>query len=334
MEIDLSVIWAIVILFGVMLYVIADGFDLGVGILFPLIPSKQHRDCMMTSVAPIWDGNETWLVLGGAGLLAAFPLAYAVILSALYLPILLMLIGLILRGVAFEARTKASEKVRHWWDKAFFFGSIIATFFQGTILGAFMSGIPVEHNRFSGHSLDWITPFALFCGLALIATYTLLGSTWLIMKTEGALQARIRELTRPLVWLLIAAMAVISLWTPLIQDVIAKRWFTWPNFFWLLPLPVLAVFLCYRLYDSIDDGETRPFILTLCIMALGFFGLSISLWPNIIPPTITIWDASAPSISQKFSLIGALAIIPVILIYTAWSYYVFRGKVSSESGYH
>lgn len=334
MGIDTALIWAVIILFGVLLYVIADGFDLGVGLLFPLVPDKEERDQMMASIAPIWDGNETWLILGGAGLMAAFPLAYAVILSALYIPVLMMLIGLILRGVAFEARAKASTRSRHLWDKAFFAGSLLATFFQGVILGAYISGLPLENNAFSGHALSWLSPFALFCGLSLVAAYALLGGTWLIMKTEGGLQQQMRRLSKPLVWLLMGVIVLISIWTPLAHDEIAERWFSLPNLLWLAPLPVLTALACLWLLKTVDHGEAGPFVMSLIVMALGFLGLGISLWPNVIPPSISIWEASSPVASQGFALVGALLIIPIILTYSAWSYYVFRGKVDVEDGYH
>ncbi len=334
MGIDTALIWAVIILFGVLLYVIADGFDLGVGLLFPMVPDKEDRDHMMASIAPIWDGNETWLILGGAGLMAAFPLAYAVILSALYIPVLMMLIGLILRGVAFEARAKASPHSRHLWDKAFFVGSLLATFFQGVILGAYISGLPVENNAFSGHVLSWVSPFALFCGLSLVAAYALLGGTWLIMKTEGGLQQQMRRLSKPLVWLLMGCIVMISIWTPLAHDEIAERWFSLPNLYWLAPLPILTALVCLWLLKTVDRGEVGPFVMSLVVMALGFLGLGISLWPNVIPPSISIWEASAPVASQGFALVGALLIIPIILTYSAWSYYVFRGKVDVEDGYH
>lgn len=334
MGIDTALIWAVIILFGVLLYVMADGFDLGVGLLFPLAPAKEDRDRMMASIAPVWDGNETWLILGGAGLMAAFPLAYAVILNALYIPVLMMLIGLILRGVAFEARAKASSNSRHWWDKAFFTGSLLATFFQGVILGTYISGLPVENGTFSGHALSWVSPFALFCGLSLIPAYALLGSTWLIMKSENSLQQEMRRLSKPLIWLLMGFILLVSLWTPLAHESIAERWFSLPNLFWLAPLPIFTALACLGLLKMVDRGEAGPFVMTLIIMSLGFLGLGISLWPNVIPPAISIWQASAPVASQGFALVGALLIIPVILTYSAWSYYVFRGKVDMEDGYH
>ncbi len=335
MGIDLSLLWAVIILFGVMMYVIMDGFDLGIGILFPFARDKDDRDVMMNTVAPVWDGNETWLVLGGAGLLAAFPMAYSVILSAFYLPLIFMLLGLVFRGVAFEFRFKATPERRHIWDKAFIGGSLTATFFQGVTLGGFIQGIEVTERSFSGSTLGWITPFALFTGLALIVGYALLGATWLVYKTEGSLQRRMVQLARPLTFVLLAVIVVISLWTPLAQPEIAQRWFTLPNLFWFAPVPVLVALVAWALVRSLHhQAQAMPFLLTLCLVFLAYSGLGISLFPHIIPPSITIWDAAAPPQSQGFALVGALFILPIILMYTAWSYYVFRGKVVRGDGYH
>jgi cytochrome d ubiquinol oxidase subunit II len=333
--IDLSLAWAVIILFGIMMYVIMDGFDLGIGILYPFFPARVDRDVMMNSVAPVWDGNETWLVLGGAGLLAAFPLAYAVILSALYLPLILMLVALVFRGVAFEFRFKAREHERHLWDKAFAGGSIAATFFQGVTLGAYIRGIPVAGRAFAGGPLDWITPFALFTGAALVVAFALLGSTWLVMKTEGELQRRAGRIARALAWALLVAIAVISAWTPLADERIARRWFSFPNLLWFAPVPLLVGLVTFVLLRALRrDWAVTPFVCTLALVFLGYSGLGISLWPNIIPPAVSVWDAAAPPQSQGFALVGALLIIPVILMYTIWAYYVFRGKVRPGEGYH
>ncbi|QDF97827.1 cytochrome d ubiquinol oxidase subunit II [Azoarcus sp. DD4] len=335
MGIDLPLIWAVIILFGVMMYVVMDGFDLGIGLLYPFVPAKGDRDVMMNTVAPVWDGNETWLVLGGAGLLAAFPLAYSVVLTAFYLPLILMLLGLIFRGVAFEFRFKADDAHRPWWDKAFIGGSLVATFFQGVTLGGFIQGIPVTNGAYAGSAFAWLTPFALFTGLGLVATYALLGCTWLIMKTAGALQARMIALARPLVWALLAVIGVISLWTPLAHESIAARWFTWPGMLWFAPVPVLVLLAVRQLLKQLrGTPQGGPFLLTLGLVFLGYSGLGISIWPNVIPPGITIWQAAAPPQSMGFALVGALLIIPLILMYTAWSYYVFRGKVDASAGYH
>lgn len=335
MGIDLPLIWAVVIIFGIMMYVIMDGFDLGIGILFPFIKAERDRDVMMNTVAPVWDGNETWLVLGGAGLFGAFPLAYSVVLSALYLPLILMLIGLIFRGVAFEFRFKAKAHKRHLWDKAFIGGSLTATFFQGVALGAFIDGFEVVDRQFAGGSLDWFTPFTVFCGLALIVAYALLGCTWLIMKTEGKLQEQMHNLARPLAFGVLAVIGIVSIWTPLAHADIAARWFTLPNLFWFLPVPILVLVTMYGLFRAVaHNANYTPFILTLALIFLGYSGLGISLWPNIVPPSISIWDAASPPQSQGFMLVGTLFIIPLILVYTFWSYYVFRGKVTHDDGYH
>ncbi|NML27634.1 cytochrome d ubiquinol oxidase subunit II [Zoogloea dura] len=335
MGIDLPLIWAVIILFGVMMYVVMDGFDLGIGLLYPFLPDKTDRDVMMNSVAPVWDGNETWLVLGGAGLLAAFPLAYSVILTAFYLPLMLMLLGLIFRGVAFEFRFKADEAHRPWWDKAFIGGSLVATFCQGVTLGGFIQGIRVVDHAYAGGVFDWLTPFSLFTGLGLVMTYALLGCTWLIMKTAGDLQARMIALARPLIWALAAVIGVISLWTPLAHEAIAARWFNGSNLPWFMPVPLLVVATVWQLLRQLDkQPNAAPFVLTLFLVFLGYSGLGISIWPNIIPPAISIRDAAAPLQSMGFALVGALLIIPLILMYTAWSYYVFRGKVDPGEGYH
>ncbi|MFR0672817.1 cytochrome d ubiquinol oxidase subunit II [Enterobacterales bacterium AW_CKDN230030176-1A_HGKHYDSX7] len=335
MDIDLPLIWAMIIIFGIMMYVVMDGFDLGIGMLFPFVKAEHDRDVMMNTVAPVWDGNETWLVLGGAGLFGAFPMAYSVVLSALYLPLMLMLIGLIFRGVAFEFRFKAKADRRHVWDKAFIGGSLVATFFQGVALGAFIEGFKVVDRSYAGGALDWLTPFSLFCGAGLIVAYALLGCTWLIMKTEGPLQRQMHVLARPLAIALLAVIALVSLWTPLAYPQIAGRWFAMPNLLWFLPVPLLVLATLYGLIRAVaQEAHYAPFLLTLALIFLGYSGLGISLWPNIIPPSVSIWEAAAPPQSQSFMLVGTLFIIPLILGYTFWSYYVFRGKVTHEDGYH
>ncbi|AZL70705.1 MULTISPECIES: cytochrome d ubiquinol oxidase subunit II [Pseudomonas] len=335
MGIDLPLIWAVIIIFGVMMYVVMDGFDLGIGMLFPFVQDERDRDVMMNTVAPVWDGNETWLVLGGAALFGAFPLAYSVVLEALYLPLILMLVGLIFRGVAFEFRFKARANKRHIWDKAFIWGSLVATFFQGVALGAFIEGFKVVDRKFVGGYLDWLTPFTLFSGLGLIVAYTLLGCTWLIMKTEGPLQQKMHDMARPLALVLLAVIGIVSLWTPIAYPQIADRWFSMPNLVWFMPVPLLVMVTFYGLLRAVArNAHYTPFLLTLVLIFLGYSGLGISLWPNIIPPSISIWDAAAPPQSQGFMLVGTLFILPFILGYTYWSYYVFRGKVTHEDGYH
>jgi cytochrome d ubiquinol oxidase subunit II len=334
LALDLTVAWAGIIVLAVVMYVLLDGFDLGVGILFPFAPSDEDRDLMMTSVAPIWDGNETWLVLGGAALFGAFPLAYAVILSGTYIPLLIMLIALILRGVAFEFRFKAGRS-RHWWDKAFHYGSLLATVAQGLVLGTFIRGFELDGRDFGGGMLDWLHPFALLTAAALVAGYALLGSTWLIWRTEGRLQAWARSWTRPLLLAVLGFIGAVSLWTPLLAPAIAERWFSWPNLAWLSPVPLVTAATAFALDRAVAQGRERlPFVLTMALFLLSFLGLGISLWPHAVPPSITIWQAAAPPESQLFLLIGVAVMLPVVLAYTAFSYYVFRGKVRPGEGYH
>jgi cytochrome bd ubiquinol oxidase subunit II len=335
MGIDLPVIWILIIAFGVMMYVVMDGFDLGIGILFPFVRDRGDRDTMINTVAPVWDGNETWLVLGGAALLAAFPLAYSVLLSALYLPLVLMLAGLIWRGVAFEFRFKSHDPHKSFWDKAFSWGSYIATFSQGVCLGAFINGFKVSGPSYMGGALDWLTPFSLFTGVGLVVAYALLGSTWLIMKTEGTLQRRMIVLARPATFALLAVVGIVSLWTPLTHPEVAARWFTLPNLFFFSPVPLLVLATAWAILRALKRvTHAAPFLLTLFLMLLGYSGFAISLWPNIIPPDVSIRAAAGPPESMGFTLVGALLIIPVILAYTAWSYFVFRGKVKAGEGYH
>lgn len=334
MSIDLPLVWAGVIAFGVFMYVLMDGFDLGVGIIFPFARSEGHRDVMMNSVAPIWDGNETWLVLGGGGLLAAFPVAYATILPALYLPVLLMLIALVFRGVAFEFRFE-TERHRPAWSWSFHLGSLLAAFSQGLILGAFITGFEVEGRDFVGGTFDWLTPFNIAVGFGMIAGYTLLGSTWIIMKTEGALQAWAYGIARKALFVVLAFIALVSIWTPLVHPDIAERWFTLPNIFYLSPVPIMTGVTGLALYIVLQRRrEVLPFLLSLGIFTLSYIGLAISLWPHVVPPDITIWEAAAVPKSQLFLLVGVAIVVPIILIYTAYSYYVFRGKVREDEGYH
>ncbi len=335
MGIDLPLIWAIIIAFGLMMYVIMDGFDLGIGILFPFVRDRGDRDTMVNTVAPVWDGNETWLALGGAALLGAFPLAYSVILSELYLPVILMLVGLIWRGVAFEFRFKADESHKPFWDKAFAWGSYIAAFSQGVAVGAFIDGFKVVDGAYAGGALDFLTPFSVFTGVGLIVAYALLGCTWLIMKTEGDLQRRMVMLARPVTFGLLLAIVVVSLWTPLAHPEVATRWFSIPNIIFFAPVPVLVLATVWTMLAVLRrETHAAPFLLALVLLFLGYTGLAISLWPNILPHRISIWDAAGPPESLGFTLVGALFIIPVILAYTSWSYYVFRGKVKAGEGYH
>jgi cytochrome d ubiquinol oxidase subunit II len=332
--IDIPVLWAFIIAFAVFVYVVMDGFDLGLGMLFPLFPKKADRDIMMNTVAPVWDGNETWLVLGGGGLMAAFPLAYAVLMPALYTPMIAMLIGLVFRGVAFEFRWRTTRQ-RNLWDIAFAAGSLLAAMAQGVALGAILQGIHVEGRHYGGGWWDWLTPFSILTGLSVVVGYALLGATWLVMKTEGELRDEAYRLSWWLLFAMIAAMGAVSLATPFLHMEYANRWFKWPNIVLTAPVPIAVAGVTVLLLRSLASKQDyRPFFLTLALFGLSYAGLGISMWPYIVPRSITIWQAASPENSQIFMLFGVAILIPMILGYTAWAYYVFRGKVKPESGYH
>jgi len=330
----LPLVWAVVIAFGIFVYVLLDGFDLGLGVLFLAAPSHEARDRMMRSVAPVWDGNETWLVLGGAALFAAFPLAYAVILPALYLPLVLMLIGLILRGVAFEFRFKADSS-RFLWDWAFAGGSLLATLMQGIALGAFIQGFAVADRRYAGGAFDWLTPFSVLTALALVAGYVLLGCGWLIMKTEGELLEWAHGQAKRALVAVVLFVLVVSLWTPLQNGEVATRWFSWPNIVMFSPVPIVTAAVVGALYRALQLRRVYlPFLLTAALFVLSYAGIAVSFFPYIIPPDVTIWQAASPPETQRFLLVGLIPILPVILGYTCWNYYVFRGRVREGDGYH
>jgi cytochrome bd ubiquinol oxidase subunit II len=332
---DITILWAAIIAFGVWMYVMLDGFDLGIGILFPFFPRDEERDCMMSSVAPVWDGNETWMVLGGASLYAVFPMVYSVVLSALYLPLLFMAMCLIFRGVAFEIRGKA-RRTRQLWDLAFTGGSVGATFFQGVVLGSWLSGIPVVNGQFSGHAFDWLTPFSLFTGVALPVTYALLGCCWLIAKTDGDMQRKLYRIVLPLSALQVLTIIGVTLWTPSLAPELATRWFKPDVLQWLFPVPLLVAACTWGMHKAVRGRHgITPFVLALGFMFLGYVGLLVSIWPYAIFPGVTIWQAAAPHSSQTFTLVGALIVVPIILGYTLLGYRVFRGKTDhGELHYH
>ena len=332
--IDFVPIWTLILGLGVFLYVLLDGFDLGVGILYGLQPDLNSRNITMNAIAPIWDGNETWLVLGGIALLAAFPLAFAIIIPAVYFPILIMLLALVFRGVAFEFRYRDQEH-KSFWDHGFNYGSIVATFAQGMVLGAFIQGFKVEGRNFAGTSLDFLTPFSAATGIALIFGYGLLGAGWLILKTEGDIQARARRHGRVCLAGVIGAVGAVSLWTPLANADIAARWFAWPNIAFLAPLPLatfLAALWAWRALHS--KAQAAPFIAAVALFVLSYAGIAISLWPMIVPHHFTLWEAASSPRTQAVLLVGTLFLLPIILAYTGWSYWVFRGKVRADAGYH
>jgi len=333
MEWYLPVIWAALIGIAVAMYVILDGFDLGIGILFPFADNEAERGQMMRSIGPFWDGNETWLVLGGAGLLVAFPKAYAVIMPANYLPVIVMLLALVFRGIAFEFRTVSESKI--WWNAAFAIGSALAAFAQGVILGHLVQGIPVRNGAYAGGALDWATPFGVLCGLSMVAGYALLGATWLTLKTDGAVQARARAHAKWLLLAVLVLMAAVSLWTPLAQARIAARWFSLPNFYFLWPVPVVTALTAYLAWHWLETGrDVPPFLAAVVLFLLGYLGLVISDFPYLVPPSLTVWDTAAPPASQIFMLLGTLILLPIIIGYVVFIYWLFRGKVREGESYH
>ncbi|WP_111656378.1 cytochrome d ubiquinol oxidase subunit II [Isoalcanivorax indicus] len=329
--IDLTLIWVGIVSFAIFMYVIMDGFDLGVGILFPFAPGDQARDDMMNSVAPVWDGNETWLILGGAGLLAAFPLMYAVMLPALYIGVFLMLAGLIFRGVAFEFRFKARGN-RHLWDYSFNLGSTVAAFAQGAVVGAYIQGFNTENMQYVGGAFDWLTPFTVMTGLGVVVGYALLGVTWTIIKTEGEVQAWAYRLAPKLLATLMLFFLIVSIWTPLAHERVMARWLDNLGVLWIFPVLTLIV-AATALRALMQRKEVVPFLCTLLIFALFLLGMAISKWPYAVPPTYTFHEAASDPGSQLFLLLGFLFVIPIVLGYTAWTYWVFRGKVSGKTGY-
>ncbi len=334
MEWYLPVIWAALLGTAVALYVILDGFDLGTGILFPYAGNERERDQIMNSIAPFWDGNETWLVLGGGGLWVAFPQAYAVIMPALYLPVIVMLLALVFRGVAFEFRSVAITS-KAYWNFAFAAGSTLAAFCQGLILAGLIVGIKVENGAFAGGPFDWASPFALLCGLGVVTGYALLGATWLVLKTEGAVTERARGQAKGLLLAVLAFMVVVSIWTPLAFERIAARWFSTPNIYLLWPVPLLTAFTALMEWRWLDERrEALPFLASIALFLLGYLGLVISTFPYLVPPVLTIWQTAAAPASQIFLLVGTVALLPIILGYIVFVYWLFRGKVREGEGYH
>jgi len=330
----LPIIMAGVIGLAVAMYVVLDGFDLGVGILFPCFPEESQRDQTMNSVAPFWDGNETWLVLGGTGLLVGFPFAYAVIMPAFYVPLIAMLLALVFRGVAFEFRWVAKPD-HHQWDVAFAAGSTVAAFCQGLMLGGLLEGIHVTGDHFGGGVFDWLSPFSLMCGVGLVVGYAFLGACWLVMKTSGGVEQIARRLARPLCITFLAFIVLVSVWTPLAFERIAARWFTLPNMLYFSPVPILTVLLAVHCWRGLQGKHpTTAFYSAVGLFVVAYIGLVLSTVPYLVPPTITVWQAAAAPKSQIFILAGMSVMIPIILGYTVFVYHTFRGKVRPGEGYH
>jgi cytochrome d ubiquinol oxidase subunit II len=334
MTIDYALIWAGVIAFAVLAYIVLDGFDLGVGILFPWVKGREHRDQMMNSVVPVWDGNETWLVLGGGGLFAVFPLAYSIIMPALYAPFIVMLLALVFRGVAFEFRFK-SRNNQWFWDFAFAGGSIVAAFAQGVAMGALVQGIPVAGRAYAGGWWDWLSPFSLLTGSALVVGYALLGATWLMLKTEGHVAQQALRAARVLGVVLLVLIVVVSVWTPFLHEHFMRKWFAWPEVVLVVPVPILVAVCAVLFFKGLyQEKPLMAFLSVQGLFVLSYMGLLISFFPYIVPSAVTLWQAAAPDKSLKFLLVGAVVLLPMILAYTAYAYWVFRGKVRPTHHYH
>jgi len=330
---DLAIVWAAILAFGVFAYVVLDGFDLGIGILTPFAQSDEEEEMMIGAIAPVWDGNETWLVLGGGGLMAAFPLAYSILLPALYAPLIAMLLALVFRGVAFEFRHR-NPAHRRAWTWGFALGSYVATFAQGIALGTVIQGIDVAGRAYAGGWFDWLTPFSLMTGAALVSGYALLGACFLVMKTRGTLQERMSALALPLGICVLAFIAVVSLWTPFLSPDLRARWFSWPNIAILSPVPVLVAVIAFGFFRSLARGrEATPFVMAILLFLVCYGGIGISVYPYVVPRAVTVWEAAAPDESLLFLLVGTVILIPIILAYTGYSYWVFRGKVDPTEGY-
>lgn len=328
---DMPLIFALLAVFGVAVYVIADGFDLGVGILSFVAPIEVDRDVMMASVEPVWDGNETWLVFGGTLLLAAFPAAYYILLPAFYLPVILMLFALIFRGIAFSFRSQAGRS-RKIWNLAFAGGSLIAAFAQGLVLGGFIGGVDVQNGMFHGEPFSFLSILGILCGLGLIGGYALMGAGWLVWKTDGPTQIFAREIAQAALILTGAMMAIVSAWTAFSEPEIAARWFSWPNIAWLAPIPLITLAIVAAAWRAIWSGpDGRLFFLSILIFLLGFFGLAISLWPYIVPRHVTIWSGAADPQTLWFAGIGLCFVLPVVVAYQLNAYWVFRGKTRMET---
>jgi cytochrome d ubiquinol oxidase subunit II len=330
----LPVVWAGLIAFAILAYVVLDGFDLGCGVLFMVERDAEDRALVVMSLAPMWDGNETWLVLGGGGLFAVFPLAYATILPALYPVIILMLLSLVLRGVAFEFRFRAEGVGQRWWDFAFGAGSTSAALCQGFALGGLLQGIKIVDNAYAGGWWDWLTPFTVLCGIAVVVGYALLGACWLVWRTEGELQRRCRRHATTLGIATLALIVAVSLWSPFLNPLFLQRWFGWPGILLTSPVPVLMAFLAWGFWRGlVRERQVTPLLCALGWFVLCYVGLGISMFPLMVPPSITIWQAAAPEASQAFLLVGAVVLIPTILGYMGYSYWVFRGKVQPGAHY-
>ncbi|MCS0502065.1 cytochrome d ubiquinol oxidase subunit II [Ancylobacter mangrovi] len=325
-------IFGALVAFCVTVYVLADGLDLGVGIIFLVAPREEQRDLMMASIEPVWDANETWLVMGGTLLVAAFPAGYYVLLPAFYLPVMLMLFALIFRGVAFGFRLQAT-RFRDLWDIAFSAGSIVATLCQGLILGGLIGGVPVEHGMFAGGPFSFFSLLGLLCGVGLIGGYALMGAGWLIWKTDGSTQVFAREIGHSALILTAVMMGLVSLWSAWSVPEVAARWFAWPNLALLAPVPLVTLAVVVFTWRGLWEGaEPRTFLSALALFALGLVGLVVSLWPYVVPREVTVWDGASDPQTLAFIAVGLMIVLPIVLAYQAHAYWVFRGKTALHEG--
>jgi len=331
---DLVHIWLGLVGLVVILYVVLDGFSLGVALLFPTAEDEGERDILMNTIAPVWDANQTWLVFGGGALFAAFPMIYTVLFSSLYIPLLTLVFGLIFRGVAFEFRANSSRKSP--WNKAFFFGSLAAVFTQGLVLGGYLSGTKVVEGIFAGGPFDWLNPFSIMVGLALIAGYVLLGSTYLVIKTTGAVQERAYRQAYLSALAVAAFMIVVSIWTPVHDPSIPARWFSPPRIYFIWTFPLLGVVAFFLLLRSLKKRTTelKPFVFSVLLFLSAYLGLQAAIYPYAIPPSVTIYEAASQRETMMFTLWGVAIVLPFVVGYTLYSYWVFRGKVEADAEYH
>ncbi len=329
----LVTVWSSLIALAIILYVILDGFSLGVALLFPTARDEEERDLLMASIAPVWDANQTWIVFGGGALFVAFPMVYGVLFSALYVPLLTFIFGLIFRGVALEFRANATRKGP--WNRAFFYGSLTAVMAQGLTLGGIISGIRVAGDRFAGGALDWLNPFSVMVGIALISGYLLLGSTYLIIKTTGPVQDRAYRQALRSGMVVLGFQVLVTFWTPLHYPTVLTRWFSSPTVYFIWTFPTLGLIAFYGLTRSLKARrEVLPFFCTVVLFFAGYLGLAASLYPYALPPSITFQEAVAQSETLRFTLWGGLIVLPLVLAYMVYSYIVFRGKVGREKYYH
>lgn len=329
---SLSYIWAAILVFGIMMYIIFDGFDLGVGILFPMLRNAEEQEIALSTILPVWDGNETWLVFGGALLYGAFPIVYSTLLPVLYAPLMIMLFSLVFRGVSFEFHFKA-KRSRPFWNLCLYIGSFTAAFMQGVILGTFFQGFPQGLSSLAFDPYQWLTPFSFFTGLGVIVGYAYLGSAWLIGKTLGDLQKRMFSVALVLLITLAVFLVIGSVWASSLIPSLVDKWLEISKY-WFISLPLIAVLaFSIALVALKRRYEHTPFYCGIILFITTYLGFILSLHPYIIPRVLTIEQAASDASTLKFILVGVVILLPVLLFYTGYSYYVFKGKVIRSNEY-